>query len=103
MITVTSKWLVDHLDDPNLVIIDARGSMPYRLGHIKNARYLGIEKVISLADNGANLVLDSSLAEDLFSNLGIDDSKMVVVYGEYMESFISKNSMDFNVSWSSKY
>jgi thiosulfate/3-mercaptopyruvate sulfurtransferase len=85
MISVTSKWLVSHLDDPDLVIIDGRGSMPYRLGHIKNARYLGIEKVISLADNGANLVLDSSLAEDLFSNLEIDDSKMVVVYGEYMD------------------
>jgi thiosulfate/3-mercaptopyruvate sulfurtransferase len=85
MITVTSKWLVGHLDDPNLVIIDGRGIMPYRVGHIKNARYLEFEKVISLADNGANLVLDRSLAEDLFSTLGINDSKIVVVYGEYMD------------------
>jgi thiosulfate/3-mercaptopyruvate sulfurtransferase len=85
MITVSSKWLLGHLDDPDLVIIDGRGIMPYRAGHIKNARHLGIEKVISLADNGANLVLDSSLAEALFSNLGIDDSKIVVVYGEYMD------------------
>ena len=85
MITVTSKWLVEHLDDPDLVIIDGRGIMPYRVGHIKNARYLEFEKVISLADNGANLVLDGSLAEDVFSTLGIDDSKIVVVYGEYMD------------------
>src|ERR687892_2717584 len=85
MITVNSKWLLEHLEDPDLVIIDGRGIMPYRLGHIKNARYLGVEKVISLADNGANLVLDKSLAEELFSNLGIDDSKIVVVYGEFMD------------------
>jgi thiosulfate/3-mercaptopyruvate sulfurtransferase len=71
--------------------------MPYRLGHIKNARYLGVEKVISLADNGANLVLDKSLAEELFSNLGIDDSKMVVVYGEYMDPSSSR------IAWTLMY
>ena len=97
MITVTSKWLLQHLKDPDLVIIDGRGNMPYRLGHIKNARYLGIEKVISLADNGANLVLDKSLAEELFSNLGIDDSKMVVVYGEYMDPSSSR------IAWTLMY
>ena len=97
MITVTSKWLLEHLEDRDLVIIDGRGNMPYRLGHIKNARYLGIEKVISLADNGANLVLDKSLAEELFSNLGIDDPKMVVVYGEYMDPSSSR------IAWTLMY
>jgi thiosulfate/3-mercaptopyruvate sulfurtransferase len=85
MITVDHKWLLEHLEDTDLVIVDGRGNIPYRLGHIKNAIELGVEKVISLADNGANLVLDRSYAEDLFSNLGIDYSKMVVVYGEYMD------------------
>ena len=97
MITVNSKWLLAHLEDPDLVIIDGRGNMPYMLGHIKNARNLGVEKVISLADNGANLVLDKSLAEELFSNLGIDDSKMVVVYGEYMDPSSSR------IAWTLMY
>jgi thiosulfate/3-mercaptopyruvate sulfurtransferase len=65
-----------------LIIIDARGSMPYRFGHIKNARPLGIEMVIMLADNGANLVIESAAAEKVFGGLGIDDSKKVIVYGE---------------------
>jgi thiosulfate/3-mercaptopyruvate sulfurtransferase len=56
--------------------------MPYSFGHIKNARQLGIEKmVIMLTDNGANLVIESD-AEKLFGSLGIDDSKKVIVYGE---------------------
>lgn len=82
-VTVDSKWLASHLDDPDLVIIDGRGMMGYRFGHIKNALPLGIERVITLADNGANLVIDSPAAEKIFGSLGIDDTKKVVVYGEY--------------------
>jgi thiosulfate/3-mercaptopyruvate sulfurtransferase len=87
IVTVDSKWLLSHLDDPNIIIIDARGVMPYRSGHIKNALPLAVERVISLADNGANLVIDSPTAEKLFGGprIGIDGSKMVVVYGEYID------------------
>lgn len=85
IVTVGSKWLLSHLDDPNVIIIDGRGDTPYRFGHIKNALSLPIEHVISTASNGANLVIDISVAEEVFSNLGIDDSKIVVVYGEYMD------------------
>jgi thiosulfate/3-mercaptopyruvate sulfurtransferase len=85
MITIDANWLSSHLDYPDLVIIDARGTMPYRFRHIKNAKPLGVESVISVADNGANLVIDPSAAEKLFSSLGIDDSKKVVVYGENVD------------------
>jgi thiosulfate/3-mercaptopyruvate sulfurtransferase len=84
-VTVDSKWLLSHLDDPNAIIIDARGDMPYRFGHIKNALSLAIERVISTAPNGANLVIDAPIAEEVFTSLGIDDHKIVVVYGEYMD------------------
>jgi thiosulfate/3-mercaptopyruvate sulfurtransferase len=83
MIIVDSKWLASHLDDPNLVIIDTRDNISYRFRHIKNARPLGVERVISVADNGANLVIDGSIAEEVFTELGIDNNKAVVVYGEY--------------------
>jgi thiosulfate/3-mercaptopyruvate sulfurtransferase len=84
-VTVDSKWLLSHLDDPNVIIIDARGDTPYRFGHIKNALPLSIERVISTASNGANLVIDTSVAEEVFASLGIDDHKIVVVCGEYMD------------------
>ena len=85
MIVVDSKWLAERLDDPQIVIIDSRGNIPYRLAHIKNARPLGVEHVVSVAPNGANLVLGQSSAERIFSDLGIDDSKTVVVYGENID------------------
>jgi thiosulfate/3-mercaptopyruvate sulfurtransferase len=46
VITVDSKWLAANLYNSDLIIIDARGSMPHNLGHIKNARPLGIEMVM---------------------------------------------------------
>ena len=85
VVTVDSKWLLSHIDDPNVIIIDARGVMPYKFGHIKNALLLAIERVISMAPNGANLVIDAPIAEEVFTSLGIDDRKIVVVYGEYMD------------------
>lgn len=81
-VTVDSKWLAANLDNPDVVILDTRGNMPYRFGHIKNALPLGIEMVVAIAQNGANLVIDSEAADKVFSSCGIDGSKKVVVYGE---------------------
>ncbi len=82
-VTVDVNWLLSHLNDPNVVIIDGRGLMPYGFGHVKNALPLDIEQVIFIDDNGSNLVMHPQTAEKVFSNLGIDASKTVVVYGEY--------------------
>jgi thiosulfate/3-mercaptopyruvate sulfurtransferase len=84
-VAVDASSLASNIDDPNVVIVDARGIIPYRFKHIKNARPLGVESVISIADNGANLVIDAATAEKVFSSLGIDDSKTVVVYGESID------------------
>jgi len=77
-ITIDPNSLVSHLDDPNIVIIDAREIMTYRFRHIRNARHLGIESVISVAENGANLVIDAATAERLFSSVGIVRSGEIV-------------------------
>ena len=83
MIIVDSKWLASHLDDDDLCIIDARGSYIHGFGHITNSQPLDVEQVISISENGSNLVIEKHVAEKLFSSLGIDGSKTVVVYGEY--------------------
>ena len=90
MVSVSANWLASNLDDSNLVIIDSRGTLPYRYGHIKNALPLGVECVISVSDNGSNLVIDSQTAEKTFGALGIDDSKSVVVYGEYPDPSVAR-------------
>jgi thiosulfate/3-mercaptopyruvate sulfurtransferase len=90
IVTIDTNSLVSRLDDPNIVIIDGRGIMPYRFGHIKNAVPLGVEHVISIADNGANLAVDAQIAEKIFTNLGINDSKEVIAYGEYPDPSVAR-------------
>ena len=77
-----SSWLESHIDDADLVLIDSRGKFAYNRGHLKNAVPIGIEDIITLAENGSNLTIEGSDAEKVFGNLGIDASKKVVVYGE---------------------
>src|SRR5437867_8174212 len=79
---VDNIWLKSHLDDLDLVVIDGRGAVAYGSGHIKNALPLNLDDVISISENGANLVLEGAAAENPFGKLGIDESKKVVVYGE---------------------
>lgn len=83
MIVIDNKWLESHLNNDNLVIIDARGKFAHRFGHIEKSIPLDIDQVISIANNGSHLVLEQQYVEKLFSNLGINNSKTVVVYGEY--------------------
>jgi thiosulfate/3-mercaptopyruvate sulfurtransferase len=96
-IIVESKWLAANIDNPNVVILDTRGQMPYRFGHIKNALPLGLEMVVKVVENGANLVIEDSQAEKVFSSYGIDDSKKVVVYGEQDDPSAAR------VAWSLMY
>jgi thiosulfate/3-mercaptopyruvate sulfurtransferase len=82
---VDNMWLKSHLDDHDLVVIDGRGAVAYSSGHIKNALPLGLDDVISISENGANLAIEGEAAENLFGKLGIDESKKVVVYGEHFD------------------
>ena len=46
------NWLSAHLDDPDVIVLDARETCYIRFGHIENALPIGIESLISVADNG---------------------------------------------------
>ena len=85
-----ANWLASHLDDENVIIIDSRGIMPFRFSHIKNAMPLGVEKVISTDENGSYLVIAPQVAEQIFTSVGINDTKVVIVYGEYPDPSLAR-------------
>jgi len=87
---VDANWLTSHLDDENLIIIDSRGIMPFRFSHIKNAIPMGVENVISIDENGSYLVIAPQEAEQIFTDFGIDDTKLVIVYGEYPDPSLAR-------------
>ena len=59
--------------------------MPYSYAHIPNSVPLGIEKVMKMASNGAADTIDAVSAEKIFSSIGVDNEKKVIVYGESMD------------------
>jgi len=88
--TIDANWLASHLDDENVIIIDSRGNLPFKFKHIKNAIPLGLENVISIDDNGSYLVIAPQVAEQIFTDMGIDETKVVIVYGEYPDPSLAR-------------
>lgn len=78
-------WLKENLDNPDLILLDARPRVSFQYGHVPNSQSLSLEHVIKTDRFGSNLVLDTESAANLFSSLGIDDGKTVVVLGDAMD------------------
>jgi thiosulfate/3-mercaptopyruvate sulfurtransferase len=89
-IIVYADWLTSHIEDENLTIIDSRGIMPFRFSHIKNAIPMSVENVISIDENGSHLVIAPHVAEQIFTDMGIDDTKLVIVYGDYPDPSLAR-------------
>lgn len=87
---VSPQWLKDHIDDPDLVIIDTRPKVSFMYGHIPNSQSLTIEQVIKFDQNGSHLVADEKNIVDIFNSLGIDEFKTVVLCGEYMDPSVAR-------------
>ncbi len=94
---VSHSWLAEHINDPNVVILDSRGNVAYSYAHIPNSQPLGIEKVVKTNQYGANVVLDVDQAAKLFGSLGIDETKTVIIYGDYMDPSAAR------VAWTMLY
>ena len=89
------QWLAEHYNDPDLVILDSRGNIPYSYAHIPNSQPLGIEKVVQTNQYGANLVIENDQAATLFGSLGIDESKTVIIYGDYLDPSAARIAWTF--------
>lgn len=90
------QWLAEHYNDPDLVILDSRGNIPYSYAHIPNSQPLGIEKVVQTNQYGANLVIENDQAATLFGSLGIDESKTVIIYGDYLDPSAARIAWTFS-------
>ena len=86
---VSTKWLEDHINDPDLRIIDASWYLPdmnrdgrteYDRGHIPNARFFDIDEI---CDTRSSLPHMAPPVEKFMSRsraLGVGDGHQIVVY-----------------------
>jgi thiosulfate/3-mercaptopyruvate sulfurtransferase len=79
---VTTGWVAQHLEDPDLVLLQVGERKDYDAAHLPGARFLPRE-AIGVRDGASNLTLQlppvSSLVEALAA-LGVSDSSRVVLY-----------------------
>lgn len=94
---VSSVWLKEHLDDPNLVVLDTRPRVAYMYGHIPNSISLSVDQLIQVNEHGAHLAPDVQSAAHLLGGLGIDQTKTLVVAGETMDPSVAR------VAWTLQY
>lgn len=99
---VTTNEVAQRLHDPSLVILDVRhdlaqpelwGEERYREAHLPRAQFVHIDRDLSAAKNGRNgrhPLPSPDAAAALFSRLGIDETKSVVVYDQDSGMFASR-------------
>lgn len=85
---VDAQWLLEHIDDPSLCIVDASWNMPasgrngyaeYLEGHIPNALFFDIDKYSAISELPHMLPSAAEFAEAM-SKLGIRAADNIVVY-----------------------
>lgn len=81
---VNSAWLAQHLNDPNLVLLQVGERAEYDSAHIAGARYVSQRDVsVSSMDHEKGLMLEMPTADSLramLQRLGISDKSRIVVY-----------------------
>ena len=84
-ILVDSEWLCDHLDDPNLRLVDCDLLDSYERSHIKGAVGISVHHYIkhpSYPDNPKEFpwVADAETVKEILEEMGIGDDTTVVSY-----------------------
>ncbi|BDQ31463.1 sulfurtransferase [Nitrosopumilus zosterae] len=92
---VSVDWLKEHLTDPDVVILDSRPKTMFLYGHLPNAQSLSVEQVIRFDQFGSNLVLEQEKIAELLGNLGIDETKTVVLVGDSMDPSVARIAWTF--------
>src|SRR5258708_8349397 len=82
-LVVSASWLVQHIKDPDLVLLHIGDEAEYQAGHIPGARFASMDNVSVSEHSTTGLMLEMPKADDLrqrLEALGISDNSRVIVY-----------------------
>ena len=88
---VTTDWLADHLDDPNVIVVDGSWFLPtanrrpheeYLAGHIPGAVFFDIDGIADTSQNLPHMLLAPDAFAAAVGALGIGDGMTLVIYDE---------------------
>ena len=75
-------WLKEHIDDPQVRIIDMNPKDVYQQGHIKNAVHLDVEQILTSVKGIEWMMPSVKDLEEIMGKLGINNQTTVVIYGD---------------------
>jgi thiosulfate/3-mercaptopyruvate sulfurtransferase len=81
-VLVSPEWLASNLENPELIVVDARDRKEYAQGHIPGAITLPYERTYGTDPGKESDMASLGVINDLFSSEGIDRAHTVVVYGD---------------------
>lgn len=88
---VTADYLLENLENENVLILDARGDDPYAKGHIPGAisvSWPGFANVNGApGDAGWGVVLDKETLSEKLSAIGVDKTKEIIVYADTLNGW----------------
>jgi thiosulfate/3-mercaptopyruvate sulfurtransferase len=88
---VTTAWLADHLNDPNVVVLHvARDRTGYDAGHIPRAHFLALADFVVTRDGILNELPPAADLKNAFERAGVSDDSRVILYGDGNVLFASR-------------
>lgn len=78
---VNGEWVLDHINDQNVRIIDIRSQDEYTQGHIENAVWLELDS-LRVPVNGIKNIAPKETIETIFGELALVMETTVVIYDE---------------------
>ena len=81
----STEWLAEHIDDPNVRVVDCDEFEPYLRAHVKNAVGIRVHHYIKhpnypTAQTEYPLVAEPGVMKGLMEDMGIGDDTLVVAY-----------------------
>lgn len=76
---VTAQWLKDHLDDPEVLVVDTRGAPDFEESHIPGAINLPSGALFDPEAAGSQMLATEKLAQRLGA-AGIDNERHLILY-----------------------
>ena len=90
---VTPQWLAEHIDDANIVILDARMSPPglipkrdiqaeFEQGHIPGAVYFDIDAIADNSTDLPHMLPSPQVFSEMVGQLGVSEQHTLVIYDD---------------------
>lgn len=79
---VEPDWLAQHVDDPNVRVVDARGAPRYAEGHIKNAVNLPVARLDDPSAPVRSTLLPAERFATVVGGAGVGTNQTVVIYDD---------------------